>query len=238
MRTLLALAAFLGGLWAALGVSNATSLQAAPVLIEFTPAGGATSVSLRNIGRSRFDVQTRIFRWTQKNGQDVLEETEEVVTSPPVATLDSGATYAVRLVRLDNKPVGREEAYRLLVDQLPDEEKMRGGTVSLVMRHSIPVFILPDAARAPKLDWRVSRSGSMLKLHVRNEGGRRVRLSGVSVKVGGTSVKFGNGLLGYVLAGSEMVWQAPLGGAALGGTAQVSATTDAGPVNAPARLAR
>ena len=158
-----AMSLFAFGALALPGGAQATSLQAMPVLIEM-PTGTATStVTVRNVGKASFDVQTRIYRWGQKNGEDVLEETDDVVTSPPITTLKPGSTYAVRIVRLDGKPVNNEQAYRVLVDQLPDEDKTRGGTVALVMRHSIPVFVTPDSVGAPRLHWTVGvREGRMV----------------------------------------------------------------------------
>jgi fimbrial chaperone protein len=222
------------------GSAQATSLQAAPVLIEMPNGSPTSSVSVRNIGRTAFDVQTRIFRWKQQDGKDVLEETDDVVTSPPITTLKPGANYAVRIVKVNGAPVEKEEAFRLLVDQLPDEDKMRGGTVALVMRHSIPVFLLPEQSGGPKLRWSISNRGGRLVLHVQNDGGRRVRLSNVSVSLpGGKTISFGSGLLGYVLAGSSMQWQSAVGTSVVtaGQTPKIVATSDQGPVNAAARVA-
>lgn len=222
------------------GPALATSLQAMPVLLEMPAGAGASSVTVRNVGKKTFDVQTRIFRWTQNGAEDVLEETSDVVTSPPITSLDPGKSYAVRVVKLDGKPVPKEHAYRLLVDQLPDEDQMRSGTVALVMRHSIPVFSTPERASGPNIRWSVSSANGRLVLIGRNDGERRVRLSNVSVALGGSNVKMSNGLMGYVLAGSTMRWVGPPGsGASVAGKSpRVIATTDAGALDAPATLGR
>jgi fimbrial chaperone protein len=220
--------------------ASATSLQAMPVLIEMPNGVGTSSVTVRNVGRAVFDVQTRIYRWKQVGGEDVLEETDDVATSPPIATLKPGSTYAVRIVRLDGKPVEREESFRVLVDQLPDEDKLRDGVVALVMRHSIPVFVAPESSGQPRLSWSVGTKNGRLVLRASNEGGRRVRLSEVSVTFeNGKTVTFGKGLLGYVLSGSQMEWSAAAGSAAsLGSIAKITATTDLGPLNVSAKVQR
>ena len=201
---------------------------------------GTTTVTVRNIGKKTFDVQTRVFRWTQNGAEDVLEETTDVVTSPPITSLDPGKSYSVRVVKLDGTPVPSEHAYRLLVDQLPDEDQMRSGTVALVMRHSIPVFSTPDGAGGAKLRWSVSAQNGRLVLTARNDGQRRVRLSNVGVNLGGNTVKMSAGLLGYVLAGSTMKWVGPPGSAnsLAGKSPRIVATTDAGALDAPASLGR
>lgn len=222
----------------AASTANATALQAAPVLIEMQSAVPTSNVSVRNIGKTSFDVQTRIYRWTQVGGKDILEETDDVVTSPPVVTLNPSANYSVRIVRTNGQPVEKEEAYRLLVDQLPDEDKIRGGTVALVMRHSIPVFALPESSSSPKLRWFVKSQNGQLVLQVQNDGQRRVRLSGVKVQLSdGRVVNFGSGLLGYVLAGSSMSWHAASPGGSGGNqNAKVTATSDIGTIDAVAKV--
>lgn len=217
---------------------HANSLQASPVLIELNGRSPSSAVNVRNTGRTSFEVQTRVFRWVQEGGEERLEETEAVVTSPPITTLDPGATYSVRVIRVDKSQPAKEEAYRVLVDQLPDESRLRSGTVALVMRHSIPVFVTPENAGGPQVRWSLGTEGGRLVLQATNSGGRRLRLSQVSVSLpGGKKVSFGNGLLGYVHAGSTMRWVAPaaagkVGSAASGGT--VSATTDLGTINVKA----
>lgn len=217
--------------------AHANSLQASPVLIELSGQAPSSAVNVRNTGKTPFEVQTRVFRWVQQGGEERFEETDTVVTSPPITTLDPGATYSVRVIRVDKSQPAREEAYRVLVDQLPDESRMRSGTVALVMRHSIPVFVTPENAGAPQVRWSLGTEGGRLVLQATNSGGRRLRLSQVSVSVGGKKVSFGTGLLGYVHAGSTMRWVAPasagkVGSIASGGT--VHATTDLGTINVKA----
>jgi fimbrial chaperone protein len=51
-----------------------------------------------------------------------------------------GTDYTVRIVRTAKGPVAGEESYRLLIDQLPEPKDRKANQVSLVIRHSIPVF--------------------------------------------------------------------------------------------------
>lgn len=218
----------------------AASLQASPVLIEMPAGSPSATVNIRNTGNAGIDVQTRIFRWTQKGGKESLVETDDVVTSPPITSLKPGTNYSIRVVKVNNRPVTNEESFRVLVDQLPDAGAQRNGTVALVMRHSIPVFLLPANAGQPSIDWTVSARNNRLVIHARNSGERRVRLSRVSVKLpGGKSVNFGDGLLGYVLAGSSMEWVSPanIGAASVAG-ARIVATSDLGQIDAKANATR
>jgi fimbrial chaperone protein len=221
-------------LTAAANPAAAASLQVTPLLIE-VPAPGATStLTLRNEGPRPVNAQVRVFRWTQTNGEDLLEPTEAVVASPPLVSLASRVNYAVRVVRSSRQPVSREEAYRLVVDELPDASRARSGTVAIVLRQSIPVFFRPEDAGAPKLSWSVKTAGNRVTVTVKNAGERRVRIARLKVSVGNASVTFGNGLVGYALAGSTMSWTRPAPHGLGSGPAKISAQGDMGPINASA----
>ena len=48
----------------------------------------------------------------------MLTPTNDVVASPPLASLQPNTDYTVRVVRTRKDPAVKEEAYRLLVDEL------------------------------------------------------------------------------------------------------------------------
>lgn len=214
----------------------AASLQVTPLLIEI-PAGSATSsLTLRNDGARPVDAQVRVFRWTQRDGADVLEPTETVVASPPMASLRPRADYLVRIIRPGRQPVSGEEAYRLVVDELPGAQTGGGGSVAMVLRHSVPVFFTPPNAE-PLLRWNAQLRDGRLILRLDNEGARRVRVSRLVVSDGSTSLSFGDGLVGYGLAGSSMTWSRPIRpGAFRASEVRITAVGDIGPLNAVAKI--
>lgn len=215
----------------------AASLQASPVLIDITSKSPSAVVTVRNTGDKPIDVQTRVMKWTQEGGRESLDEADDVVASPPMTTLKPGANYAVRIVRTGRAPVAGEEAYRVLVDQLPDADAQKTGAVALVMRHSIPVFLSNGEAGQPQVSWSLGSRNGKLTLRATNSGTRRLRLAQVSLTLAdGRKVSFGNGLLGYALAGSTMEW--PSNVAATSGGATIKATTDLGPLTAQANAGR
>ena len=107
----------------------ASSVQVKPTLVDVIAPGAASIVKLRNQGTTPETVQIRIFRWTQTNDQDTLATTQDVVASPPAVTLAPNTDYVARVVRVSKQPVVGEEAYRMLVDVLPDSARSRSGVV-------------------------------------------------------------------------------------------------------------
>ena len=97
----------------------AASLSVSPVSLEIAAPGAASSLTLGNTGTEAINAQIRVYQWTQSNGADVLTPTRDVVASPPFLKLAPGLSNVVRVVRLAKTPLAHEEAYRLVVDELP-----------------------------------------------------------------------------------------------------------------------
>ncbi len=181
--------------------SHATSLQVAPVLVDVPAPGAASKMTLKNVGSEQIKAQVRIFKWIQRNGKDELIPTRDVVASPPLVKISPGGTNLIRIVRVSKTPTKGEEAYRLIVDQLPDKTRKAGIAVKLQMRYSIPVFFGASTIEEPKLAWSVRSNGSSLS--VTNQGKRHVRVSELRMKsTGGTNIGSKKGLVGYVLSNS------------------------------------
>jgi fimbrial chaperone protein len=208
--------------------AEAASLSVLPITVDVvTPATTAT-VTVRN-GESRpLAAQIRVFRWTQVDGQDRLDPTEDVVASPPVVTINGGADYIVRLERTAGQEIGGEEAYRVVVDELPNPNRQRNGSVALVLRYLIPAFFFSADATQPKLVWSLAHRGGATLLQAANSGDKRIQI--VDLKLGASMVS--KGLAGYVLGHSTRSWVVPAG-SVLTNAAVVSASSDHGAIHAP-----
>jgi fimbrial chaperone protein len=228
----------LRGLAAALliacGSAGASGLQVAPVGLEFAPSSIAQGVWLTNTGNDVLRAQVRVFHWTQVNGKDTLVPTRGLVASPPMLNLQPGAQQLVRVIRTGaSSDAGSEDAYRLLVDELPQPEKEDKSSVRYILRYSVPAFIESAGSQnaAPALTWSVQRDGNGLELVVSNTGPRHAQLSDVSLRpMGGKPITLSNGLLGYVLPGSTMRWPLKELAAQLGNGTLLKVTINGKPV--------
>jgi fimbrial chaperone protein len=206
MRKRLAAAVLLTGLIAAVPVS-AASLKVAPTSIEVAPADATTTLRLTNTGTRPANVQIRVFRWTQRDGKDALEPTRDVIVSPPQAVLSPGLRQTIRVVRVARTEAHVEESYRVLVDELPRPGMASDGTVSFLLRYSIPVFFAAVREQGD-VSWsmRYSKDGYLLK--ATNHGNTHSKIAGVEVvDAAGRSHQLAEGLVGYVLPGSSMTWR-------------------------------
>ncbi len=214
-------------------MSQAASLQVAPVLVEVPAPGAAATLKLRNEGNRPLNAQIRIFQWTQVDGVDTLTPTNDVAASPPLASLRPNTDYTIRIVRTKKEPAAGEESYRLLIDELPERAMGQTASVNIALRYSIPVFFTISGSAAPKLKWEIQQRSNKPVIVATNGGDRRIRLSKLKLTDGkGVVANFGDGLAGYVLGRSTRSFAIPANakGFGAGGVASISAQSDVGPV--------
>jgi fimbrial chaperone protein len=183
----------------------AATLEVAPVLIDVAAPAAAGAVSVKNDGERPMSIQVRLFKLRQEGGEERYEPTDAVVASPPIATVEPGASLTVRVIRAAQTPVTAEESYRLVLDQLPDADRSGRARVAMLLRQVLPVFFAPADRAPPEVQWSVARTAKGLR--ARNAGDQRLRVAEVTLAgKGGPPVKLGGGLLGYVLGHADMSW--------------------------------
>lgn len=230
-KALSVLAALAAGAIASPGC-RAAALTVSPILIETTAAAPSASLTLQNRDARPVNVQIRVFAWSQQGGDDKLEPTTAVEASPPIVEVRPKSSYVVRLHRSGGgEPVG-EEAYRVVVDELPDPDRQRNGMVNILLRYNIPMFVDAADAGRPRLAWTTGGGEQARSVTAENTGDKRIQITNLSLKAGQRSVPVAPGLSGYVLGHSARTWLVP-GGAALAGATRVLAGSDHGAVDVP-----
>ncbi len=187
---------------------HAATLQVSPVTLELAPDAPATGITLRNPGDRPIYGQVRIYRWTQEQGDDVLTPSQELAASPPLLQITGQSDQLVRLVRVSRNKLTRERSYRVLIDELPMPDSPVTSGITIRLRYSIPVFLMPETnAAPPKLTWNLVRSDTGWLLRVANEGDRHAQIAAVRlIDDAGRPYEITAGLLGYALAGSTRQW--------------------------------
>ncbi len=214
----------------------AQSLRASPVTIDVPVAAQSSAINVSNDSDKPMKVQARVFRWSQKDGQDVLERTSDVVVSPPILSVAKGSDGIVRVARVSPKPVEGEETYRIILDEVPSREKLQGGGLAVVVRQSLPVFFAGLDAKPSTLSWSAERTKDKLILKAVNNGQKRARLSKMKVTDDKKEVAKIEGLAGYVLGGQSRSWEISVtpGLSNSGTEINIQATVNSGPINATA----
>lgn len=188
-----------------------------------------------NVGETPMTLQLRLFQWSQSNNDDQLTQTNAVVASPPVVKVAPGSRQVARLIRVAQTPVNKEESYRVLVDQLPDDAFNKG--INVLLRYSVPVFFSPGKLPyKPQINAVTRATGDNMQLTISNSGPRRVRLSNIHLNQNNKQpLVFAEGLLGYVLPGSTRTWDKtmPAGWYDTGAGLTLQGRTEAGDLHVP-----
>ncbi|MDR0182336.1 fimbrial biogenesis chaperone [Lysobacter arvi] len=220
---------------ATVGVAHAGSIHVMPTTITLGPGKATAVMTITNEGDEPINAQVRVYGWDQGDGKDVLTATQKVVVSPPMTTLAPKQTQSIRIVRVDKSPAGAEEAYRLLVDEVPDPAKAPTTGVAVQMRYSVPVFVMPKATMPPgSVTVTAQMDGRSLALKAHNPSDTHVQIANVSVEhPGGAITPAMSGLIGYVLPGGTMQWtlDVPPNAAAKGRPVRVHADINGQPLN-------
>ena len=164
-----------------------------PVLLRTN--NGSVSFTVSNPGDARIYISTTVNVWSRDaRGNDILTESNEAAVSPPAMWVEPHASYAVR-VKLPAASGQREIPFRVLVQNVPSRADITAGRVVMSVTQSIPAFSEPSELSPPALS-AVLEGG---RLFIINDGGRHVRIEGIS-QDGHVIAK---GLLGYALGGTR-----------------------------------
>ncbi|HSV60157.1 MAG TPA: molecular chaperone [Variovorax sp.] len=229
--------------WMFHALAGASGLQVAPTSLTLQSTQNADGLWLSNTGDGPVTAQVRVYRWTQQNGEDQEVASREVLVSPPMIQLAAADRQLIRVIRTGPPPANAEEAYRVVIDELPLPTTDGKKGVQFVLRYSVPVFMAPaGAAGVPQLSWKVKREGQRSVFEVSNSGSIHAQLAELHFSDSrGKRTEVHPGLLGYVLPGAQMRWtvKTPPATFANGGTLETlingSATQQNLPPIEPAR---
>jgi len=228
MLALLSLLSLAGG-------AGAANLQISPVSLTLHAGQNAAGVALQNMGDAAIYGQVRIFQWEQKDGDDVLTPTQELVASPPLIQIAAKASQIIRLVRRVEAAPATELSYRVLIDEIPHNDDTPSSGVDIRLRYSVPMFVLPaDERGVPVLAWHVFKKNGDWMLRIHNTGAQHAQIGSLTLSnAAGQPHVIAAGLFGYVLAGRLREWRLPVAkDADLKGVLAVKATVNAKPLAA------
>lgn len=206
--------AVLASLLVSSSVAVAAGLQVSPISLSLQAHETASGLTLSNAGNNVVQAQVRVQQWTQDDSDDKLAPSRGLLASPPMIELQPGERQLMRIIRAKAPPQGAgavEDAYRLLVNEVPVKLPENTSGLQFTMSYSLPVFVQPVgvAKTRPQLQWstHLQPDGKTVKLRVSNRGNGHAQLAALSfTDAAGTSTALYPGLLGYVLPGATMNW--------------------------------
>jgi fimbrial chaperone protein len=212
----------------------AGSFGVSPVRLTLSKAQAIGTLTIKNQGTEPTVIHAEVVGWAQQDGEDVYTPTKDLLVSPPIFSLPPHGAQTIRVGMRRAVDPRYELAYRVYLQEVPPPPKPGVG-VQTALRISMPVFLSPVIAAAPKLDWQAVRTpqGAM-SLRLSNTGNAHVRLSSFALSVPGSErVLVTQAVSAVLLPQQSRSWQVqvdpPL---APGAPVHVSAQTERGEVHA------
>jgi len=219
--------------WALAWAAEAGSLTAKPLRLMLPPGANSASLFLENTGGEPVLVQAEVMAWSQRDGAEVLEPSQDLIVSPPVFKVAPGAAQTVRVGMMRPNDAARELTYRLFLQEVPPPMRPGEQELRVALRLSLPVFIQPRGKVAPQLTWRAARGPQgAIVLSLTNSGNAHVQAIDCRLYDGNNALIAESNLGGYVLPGQSRSWSIASSKPWGGGRIRLMARTDAGDVSA------
>ena len=151
-------------------VVNAANLGVNPVRVTLSDKQKIGTITLRNDGTDPVPMQLEALKWSKEEGEDVFTSTRELIVSPPIFTIPAGGSQLIRVGLRGAPDAQRELTYRIIMQELPPPPDPDFNGTKMLMRVSLPVFVLPKVAAKPVLRWQAVRtSDGALKISLTND---------------------------------------------------------------------
>lgn len=219
-------------LLACLPVAQGTVFNIAPVRGDLGPGKNSEAFTVRNDSDEPLVIQTETLAWSQKDGQDELTPTRELLVAPPIFTVPPHAEQIVRAGLRRPPDARRELSYRLLLKETPGPPKPDFQGVRMALQISVPVFVAPVSGEAQAaLRWKVTESApGQWRVRVDNSGQGHIRISELRLEVDGKTVAT-SPEPAYVLPEQGREWRLRSAGSSPPSRVRLQAVTDGSPVD-------
>ena len=192
-------------------VVSAANIGVNPVRVTLSENQKMGTLTVRNGGTEPMSMQLEVLNWSQEEGDDVFTPSREVLANPPIFTVPAGGSQLIRVGLRRAPDAQRELTYRIFLQELPPPPSPDFQGAKMLMRISVPLFVLPKAAAQPALRWQAVRtSDGALKISLTNTGNVHIQIANFSLSLPGSAQPWVTQKASvYVLHGQSRDWILP-----------------------------
>jgi fimbrial chaperone protein len=198
------------GMLAAAGTAAASSISVAPIRVELSSGKRTAVLTVRNQDDSPVVVQARPAAWSQPQGEDQLDDTHDLVVTPPIFTIPGKGQQVVRIALLREPDAARELDYRLVLSEVPSSTAPETTGLRVALRITLPVFIAAQAHTGADVAWSHKwRSDGTLEIAAQNRGTAHLQILDFDVQgtKAATADKVHADTPHYLLPGTVFHWE-------------------------------
>jgi fimbrial chaperone protein len=188
--------------------AGASTFNISPIRAELTGAHRTEALTISNADDVPVVVQIRVVSWSQKNGTEQLEDTRELLATPPVLQIPAGGQQIIRVALRRDPDPAQELTYRVIFEEVPQAAPKDFVGLRVALHLSIPVFVAPAHGKAnADLAWE-SRwlPNGQLELAATNNGSGHLQITDFEARFPGSLMPLRGVTSKYVLPGSRMSW--------------------------------
>ncbi len=204
--------AALGLLLAACTQVEASSFDIAPIRAELNAGQRTEALTLTNEDDAPVVVEVRLLAWSQSGGEERLEDTRDLLVTPPVLQVPAHGEQIVRVALRGVPDAVREMSYRLVLQEVPQAAPSDFTGLRVALRLSVPVFVAPAHGKARgQLEWEMhALPDGKLEVAATNRGSGHVQVIDFELDAPQGAAGATGALKAltprYVLPGSRIVW--------------------------------
>jgi len=194
--------------------SMAGAFKVFPLNLQFDQGTKTASLKIVNTDERAVTVQLEGSVWKQDatTGEDGYDDTKDILFFPKIVKIEKGEERVVRIGFTGSFPAKGEKTYRLFIQELPPQTPT-GGTLSFLLRLSIPLFVVSGELGAQPVLEKTSLSKGSVFLSVKNKGNAHAIVGAMEARGLGANNEelFRQEAQGwYVLPGVSRVFRIPL----------------------------
>ncbi len=198
------------GLCAALAdQAGASTFTISPIRAELGGVHRTEAMTLTNVDADPVLIEVHVVDWSQVNGVDQLDDTRELLATPPVLQIPAKGEQIIRVALRHGADTSKELSYRVIFQEVPEARSADFNGLQVALRLSVPVFVAPLQGRASAdLAWEAHwDADGQLDVSVVNHGTGHSQVLDFDVQLAGDGGTVHSAAAKYVLPGSRMSWR-------------------------------
>ena len=188
--------------------AEASTFNISPIRAELSGAHRTEALTIVNADDEPVVIQVRVVAWSQKDGSEHLDETREILSTPPVLQIPANSQQIVRVALRREPDAAQELTYRVIFEEVPQAAPKDFTGLRVALRLSIPVFVAPVQGKATaQVAWQ-SRwlPNGQVEIAATNHGTAHYQVTDFEAQFPGSLMPLRGNTSKYVLPGSRMVW--------------------------------
>ncbi len=198
---------------AAGGTAAASTLAVAPIRVELSSTVSTAVLTLRNQEDAPVVVQARPAAWSQPGDRDQLDDTHDLLVTPPLFTIPPKGQQVLRVALLRKPDPSRELDYRLVLSEVPQAAGPNSTGLRVALSITLPIFVAAQSRTGADLTWHHSLlPDGTLDIRAYNHGTAHVQILNFDAQSADHEAqKLHADTSRYLLPGTTAHWQLPAG---------------------------